>query len=527
MGDVIKKGQKFEYREPKRRGVNCVIGPLKPGARRMRAFQIRVNAAKFWKSRPLAQHPCNGDERRYANKIGSYSKGLPHNRLGEVKKHAYRELIRALTSGKPREFENITLGGSAKLTDPQAAYAYEMVGRDSHQLSIPAPPAFASAEVAAELVELYWLALTRDVPFAEYDTDPTIAAAASELSSLTDYHGAKLNGRVTPFTIFRDVYEERIPGPRVSQFLWKPVPFVSTQMEQQYITNVAGDDHLTSYAEWLAVQNGELPRANNEQDPVPRFIRNSRDLANWVHFDRSIDAGDFACRILLQYGEDALDPSNPYVESDTQVGFPTFGPPHALDFVMRAARPALEAAWFQKWLVHRRLRPEAYGGRIQNQMTGAANYPIHPQILDSQALARTYERFGSYLLPQAYAEGSPTHPAYPAGHSTYIGAMVTMLKAFFNESFVIPDPVVASGDGLQLVPYEGPPLTVGGELNKLASNVGNARLAAGVHFRTSNFNALQLGEKIAIGILRDYRKTYNENFNGFTFTKFNGVTVTV
>jgi hypothetical protein len=44
-----------------------------------------------------------------------------------------------------------------------------------------------------------------------------------------------------------------------------------------------------------------------------------------------------------------------------------------------------------------------------------------------------------------------------------------MLKALFNEAFVIPDPVMASDDGLSLAPYSGPPLTVGGELNKLAA----------------------------------------------------------
>ncbi|MFV8830096.1 hypothetical protein [Alkalihalobacterium sp. APHAB7] len=157
---------------------------------------------------------------------------------------------------------------------------------------------------------------------------------------------------------------------------------------------------------------------------------------------------------MLKYGPEVIDPNIPYLDSDTQVGFATFGAPHAVDFVSRAARPALLAAWFQKWLVHRRLRPEAFGGRIHNKLTGAADYPIHPEVLNSEALALIFEKYGTYLLPQAYPEGSPTHPSYPAGHSSFIGATVTMLKAFFNESFVIPDPVVASSDGLSLTPYE-------------------------------------------------------------------------
>lgn len=530
MGDVIKKGARYIYRDTKRRLPKLrkgLIGPLKPAERREKAYRVRADTAKYWRQRRLAPHPSNGDESRYRNKIGSYSKGLPHNELGEVHSSAYRKLIEALKTGEPKLFESLTLGGATKLVDPQAAYAYELAGPDSHQMTMPAPPAFSSAQMAAEMVELYWFALTRDVPFAEYESSPLIAAAAAELSSLAEFPGPLDNGRVTRNTLFRDEIKGDLEGPRISQFLWLDIPFVTTRITQRYITAAAGDDHLTSYPDWLAVQNGAPPQSRTDYDPVPRYIRNSRDLAHWVHNDRTIDAGEIACRILLSYGEQAMDPANPYSSSSTQTGFPTFGPPHILDFVVRSARPALEAAWFQKWLVHRRIRPEMYGGRVHNQLTGAAEYPLHPQLLHSEAVARTFQRYGTYLLPQAYPEGCPTHPSYPSGHSTYIGAMVTMLKVFFDESFVLPDPVVASHDGLQLLPYEGPPLTVGAELNKLASNIGNARIAAGVHFRSSNFSALQLGEAIAIGIMRDYRATYNEAFKGFTLTKFDGTVITI
>jgi uncharacterized protein YjbJ (UPF0337 family) len=47
-------------------------------------------------------------------------------------------------------------------------------------------------------------------------------------------------------------------------------------------------------------------------------------------------------------------------------------------------------------------------------------------------------------------------------------ACVTKLKARFDESFVISNPVVAAPDGLSLLPYNGLVLTMGGELNKLA-----------------------------------------------------------
>jgi hypothetical protein len=39
--------------------------------------------------------------------------------------------------------------------------------------------------------------------------------------------------------------------------------------------------------------------------------------------------------------------------------------------------------------------------------------------------------------------------------------------------------------------------------------------------------ALLLGEGVAISILRDQRSTFNEPFSGFTFSKFDGTTITV
>jgi hypothetical protein len=51
--------------------------------------------------------------------IGSYSKGLMHNGLGEVDAEAYETLRRALKTGEPEDFALVPLGGVAKLADPQ------------------------------------------------------------------------------------------------------------------------------------------------------------------------------------------------------------------------------------------------------------------------------------------------------------------------------------------------------------------------------------------------------------------------
>jgi hypothetical protein len=144
--------------------------------------------------------------------------------------------------------------------------------------------------------------------------------------------------------------------------------------------------------------------------------------------------------------------------------------------------------------VHRRLRPEEAGGRIHHHLTGTKAYPLHPKLTESAAPERVYSRYGSYLCPQAYPEGCPTHPAYPGATAAIGGAGVRVLKALFNPTFVIPEPVVPSDDGLSLRPYKGGPLTVGGELNKLAFNMAFGRDTAGVHFRKDELEGIFLGE---------------------------------
>jgi hypothetical protein len=138
-------------------------------------------------------------------------------------------------------------------------------------------------------------------------------------------------------------------------------------------------------------------------------------------------------------------------------------------------------------------------------------------------LGQVIANFGTALLPQAFPEGAPTHPSYGSGHATVAGACATILKAWFDESFVLPGPVLVPADanGTSLVPLPGPQvqLTVGGELNKLAANIANGRNAAGVHWRSDFTEAVRLGEEIAIRLLQEQRPTYNEDHH-FTLTRF-------
>lgn len=510
-------------------GKPTTADPGSPAAkqRRDKAFKIRHDAAVLERDQPLAPHPDNGDETLFEDKIASYSKGLPHNELGEVDPSAYQQLLTALASTDPAEFEAIPVIGGLKLADPQGSYAFELEGADSHRLGMLVPPAFSSAWAAGEIIELYWQALARDVPFIDYRSNKLIAEAAGELSALSDFRGPKTAGKVTADTLFRGETPADLVGPYISQFLWREVPFGATTIVQRYRSALAGSDHMTDYGVWLKIQNGSSPTAANKFDETPRYIRNGRDLGEFVQRDFTYQAFLHACLILLSFGPAAADPANPYRSSVTQEGFLTFGGPHILDLVARVSNAALRASWCQKWLVHRRLRPEAFAARVHNRIAGMAGYPIHPEVFVSQAAARVFGKFGTYLLPMAHPGGAPAHPSFPAGHAAIAGACVTVLKYFFNESFLLPNPVQASDDGLMLLPFSGVRFTIGGELNKLAANVGLGRNMAGVHWRSDMTEGLKLGETVALNILGGVKATCNKNFAGFALTKFDGTTVTV
>ena len=512
-----------------------------PGDRASECARIRIKAAEAGlKNTPHdLQHPTNGDE-NLPNKIASYSKGLPHNDDGTVNLAAYAALLKAIRSEEPADFDAVPLGGNRRLTNPQAGLAFDLEGPDSHALVQPPPPSFSSREEAAEIAENYWMALLRDVPFGQYPSHAIANAAAGDLTHFgADFKGPKEGGVVTPNTLFRGLTAGDKLGPQLSQFFYQPCRYGANNLDQRIKTvHAVGDggaDYMTDFTSWLTVQRG-FTQPGDHFDPIPRYMRNGRDIGQWVHVDVLFQAYFQAFLIIAGLGA-PVDNGNPYQSDPTQDGFGTFGGPHIAALLCEVATRALKAVWYQKWFVHRRLRPEVFAERVDRTLYHAAGYPVHHEILDSLSTPTRLGGFlpaGNALLPMAFPEGSPTHPAYGAGHGTVAGACVTILKAWFKESTKLVDlgvtPLRPADDGLSLLTYAGADagnLTVGGELNKLASNVATGRNIAGVHWRSDATESLKLGEQVAIGILRDQKETYNEDFNGFTLTKFDGSQITV
>lgn len=332
-------------------------------------------------------------------------------------------------------------------------------------------------------------------------------------------------------------------------------------------------NYMTKWEEWLDVQNaanvaGLEQYVSNAPDsplgttevPTRRFIYTGRDLATYVHYDALYEAYLNACLILLGQGV-PFDPGIPFQDDDNrdhQQGFAHFGGPHILSLVTEVATRALKAVRFQKYNIHRRCRPEVLAARI----TKADKLKdMAPELLKMRAdigtggkttiLAQINHKNGplsetgnhdgkNYLLPMAFTEGSPMHPAYGAGHATVAGACVTVLKAFFDcqqlfkangedadQAFVSVD----DGKSLRLVPVydrqgNAAHLTVEGELNKLASNISIGRNWAGVHYFTDYYESILMGEEIAIGILEEQKLMFGENFF-MTLPLFGGDTIRI
>ena len=499
---------------------------LNINARRNQAYKKRLAAAAQDRKAKTPPHPNNGDETLFPNGIANFTKGFAHPQPCIVDPTIYAQYLAAIHSGKRADFDALVTGG-VPLVDPQAGLAFDLETCDPSQNQMPTFPTLTSKDLASQMVETYWLALTRDVPFSQWGTDSTVATACTELSGLSAFTGPRINGQVTPQTLFRGFTPNDILGPYVSQFFIQPfsygvLPFVG------YMTTLPGDFGIDETS-WANLQNGVKSSATENPDSNFKYLGDGRDLAEYVHNDILYQEYLNASLMLATMGA-PLNSGNPYFSLKSETGFITFGLPMLQILVAEVIARAIKNAWFQKWFVHRVARPEEIAGLVHYTKTAGANFFLDSTVLSSQAAATVHSRNGNYFIPLSYPEGCPLHPSYPSGHATAAGAAVTILKWFFNEATPIAQlttPLTTTDDGSKPIAYTGADagqLTVGGELNKLASNVGYGRVFSGIHWRDDIKYGMLLGEQVAINLLQDQAHLYNENYTGFTFTKFDGIT---
>jgi hypothetical protein len=544
------------------------VGPpsQNPNLRATQSNQVRRTTSLIESDaiRDAFPHPTNGDEEKYANQAfaGNFSKTLNHNpSTGLVVPSDYQALVNALRAGTQEAFGAVPAGGPGRLAGPLSPLAFQLQGADSTvgaELFIP--PSISSAAGAANYVELYWQAFLRDVPFINYGSNPLVAQAVANMNSLSAYSGPK---PVTPQNLFRYPFFGSTVGPLISQLLYRThnfdgvtfIPKINTRFPVADpntgavlpISTSPGIDFMTNLNEYVFVEDGNGALDNtNVIDPTPRFLRSGRDLGSIANAD-SIYSIYFRAAIILQNLGIPLDPNNPYATDNRINGFNTFST--AWLFSLIGCAHATEAqAFYQKWYVHRHLRPEAFGNLVDGIKTNrfGLSPSLHPEMLNSPVLPLIFQRNkelnikrnmgsnGSFFLPMEQNGGSPSHPDSPAGHAFTAGVGVTLLKAVFDVGTPANprpwpvQPVEAAADGLTLVNSPSN-LTVLGELNKLAANIADGRDWLGIHTRVGgNMLGLTLGEDVAIRLLNDLGYTYPESsFPGFTLTKFDGTTITV
>ena len=419
-----------------------------------------------------------------------YSKGLDHDpTTGDVNTSQFQKLVDQLkklnadpgqAAKRGFQLRSNTSESLRRFVNPQSGWALDTEVTDPCCYEIPAPPDLNSQEEAAEMIELYWMALLRDVPFAQWDDHPMVAAAADEISGLpvfvnrVDPNGdpATSGFEVIPVTsksLFRGGelarfankdagISERV-GPYLSQFLLQEIPYGTLRIPQRFVHAIADIDYVTDWSEWLHVQDGE--RRNPNQNLVGqhdssqrRHLATMRDLATYVHFDALYQAYLNAALILLGGGY-PTNPGNPYgpgcgvmgmgqdqrphdhaeflksadrniPKYPDQDGFGTFGGPQILSQVTEVATRALKAVWRQKW-THLRLRPEAFAALVHRTIVDGVPVPYEEFDVEVERILRASSALDRITSSRGKHRGRRHHDppgallpmAFPEGSPTH------------------------------------------------------------------------------------------------------------
>ncbi len=157
------------------------VQPALPGNREADARDIRIKLAELSTSVAFAPAVVNGDET--APYLFSFTKGLKHTSQGLLETPGDFETFRTGTaSPDPAVFQAVPLNADQtaleaappaglgavfrKWESPTAGHAFVLLGPDPQAIGMPPAPVAGSAELAAEMAELYQMALHRDLPVA-------------------------------------------------------------------------------------------------------------------------------------------------------------------------------------------------------------------------------------------------------------------------------------------------------------------------------------------------------------------------
>jgi membrane-associated phospholipid phosphatase len=477
-----------------------------------------------------------------------FSKTLDHDSTTLLPSEAnVVKLALAMERGTRNDLENVQLSPNAtrKLANPLGAFICEVMGCDAYGFTMPVPPTLDSVAGAGEMVEVYEQNIQRDISFDELNFGGANTAADRAVTNLnafgSEYKGPvnSVSGALTRAELFRGVAPGCLTGPYVSQFLLHDFKMGAHTISQKYDvhTGVYGNTSTN----FKSIADGGVPVAQGANEATAQYIWNGKGLGTLVHGDFIYQQFYYAAAMLAHGGtrHTAYSDNDP---SNSGAFLTNGGPAFVAPAVAAVSSHALSASWVHKWRHHCKLRPETMAARIVTGISGATTqYHDSALTTNAQSTLDAVKAFNvanggdnAEFLPMLYAEGSPTHPAYPAGHAVIAGANATILKLVYADTNWSTmgnySAVQHSTDGNSLVTYSRPDagdVTVHGELNKLAANMAIGRNIAGVHYRSDGDCGMMLGQKVAIAYFEDYLSRLIEPTGDITITGFDGVDVTI
>lgn len=510
--------------------------------------------------------PVVGDDIIYGipNFRGLYSKGFTgHTGPNGLVIHPNIELYSSFIEGiKNRERTKINQVCSfcPRLADPFCILDVELEGKYKSTFGIPLPPHPLSNQAAAELLEVYAMALLREydleffnnTSFLSRVTSPNGYEYAIQIlvhlndsmvnSNLNGPRANRVNNNLYLTSLFRGNSQGDLIGPYISQFFYYESAVGNYILDQKYFLLPNNGDQLrTDYdfgktEEYFRDLWNGVPKSSNLQLNF-RYLRTIRDLAIYINRDQIWQPFFVTATILLNRGV----PTGFYTSNRRTDGgrFINLGVVDLYTLMMKAVKLAMNATWVWKWCQLKQ-RPEELAYQVHiSKLYPDLSLDFPNFLMNSPILTKIFEKHGKYLMPLAYSNGSPCHPSYPAGHATIAGAMSTILKAWFNCDSMMTS-VIASEDGQSLLFYKGwyetitrnnsildkMYLNIGHELDKMASNCSYSRCMAGIHYRSDCESGILLGEKVAIELLKDEVLKYDDNI-AFQFRKRNGEVVKI
>ncbi|PWJ21733.1 hypothetical protein [Jannaschia seohaensis] len=414
----------------------------------------------------------------------------------------------------------------------------------------------SSESAISDMAALYGAGLLRDCEFAQWGTDPQVAALARMMPGDPD--------GVAPDSLLRGRMDGARQGPYVSQLLLigggverdggiDPreagagvrsglVSYGTQRLSQHVAGYLSRLDYGTDWAGW---QNARDRRGavTPRLERFAHFVATPRDLVSRVCLDAPFQAPLTACLVLLEAGIPlgaGLSGSGAASDADAP-----FGPSHILSLVTEAASRAARAARTDRH-DRRSLGPQALAAGLALAWSGdrdralgmaGEGFSRMAEVLSERGLLQRVAAHNAYqnaLWPDRGALGplgEETNALLPMAHPSATrgiapalaaGACVTILKACF-EMFDRPGPAPLGAlraltgpdaplscawqtcpeNPQDLRPVAAAPLMLLGELDKLAANLAMGCVFAGDATPEAAHAALRQGERIAVRLLTE------------------------